>query len=243
MPHLAAQRCVLHPKAMLLLLINEPSQQLPLEKRRGRSCSCMYSTVCECALACVCNSTHRLNGKRERDGERIREGSRGVRWPFNLESLMWMTHIWLPKTMDSATHAIWKSDPSLFFFVYLPPPPPASPQNLFPQPSIQYHQHATTFFPPSPLSHITSSFLLPRLPLLVWAAAQPFGKSPCFVAWERIAALPSTPLNSLNTLSLSLQTQIRFDNWHFTSIEVFLERGNLQGTVVPAAAPVCQCIR
>lgn len=30
----------------------------------------------------------RFNGKKEGDGERIRAGSGGVRWPFNLESLM-----------------------------------------------------------------------------------------------------------------------------------------------------------
>lgn len=44
MPHLAAHRSVLHPKATLLLqnIIIEPSQQVPLEKKkneiRGGSC-------------------------------------------------------------------------------------------------------------------------------------------------------------------------------------------------------------
>lgn len=61
--------------------------------------------------------------------ERIREGSGGVRWPFNLESLMCVMHIWLPKMMDSATHTLWESDPSFFYLLpslllvlYLSPP-------------------------------------------------------------------------------------------------------------------------
>lgn len=126
MPRLAAQRCVLHPKATLLLqnIINEPSQQVPLKKgkKRKKLGSVYVCTVCECACVCVhaCKSTQTLNGKKEGDGERIREGSRGVRWPFNLESLMGMTHIWLPKT-DSAPHAIWQSDPSFFFFLLSSP--------------------------------------------------------------------------------------------------------------------------
>lgn len=44
----------------------------------------MYASKC----ASMCVKAQRLNGKREGDGERIREGSGGVRWPFNLESLM-----------------------------------------------------------------------------------------------------------------------------------------------------------
>lgn len=68
MPHLAAHRSVLHPKATLLLqnIIIEPSQQVPLEKKKKFEeevveCGlyvCMYvSTVCVCVYEpmCVCD--------------------------------------------------------------------------------------------------------------------------------------------------------------------------------------------
>lgn len=153
MPHLAAHRSVLHPKATLLLqnIIIEPSQQVPLEKKkkiRGGSCwvwtVCMYVCIYSVCVRVWANVCVWLNGKREIDGERIREGSGGVRWPFNLESLMWMTHIWLTKMMDSATHVIWESDPA-FFFLYLLRPSSSPILYL----SLPSHQHATPF-PPSP---------------------------------------------------------------------------------------------
>ena len=75
MPRLAAQRCVLHPKATLLLqnIINEPSQQVPLEKEEAEEevsgCVSVYiRTVCECA--CVWKSTHRDLMVREKEMER-----------------------------------------------------------------------------------------------------------------------------------------------------------------------------
>lgn len=90
MPRLAVQRCVLRPRATLLLqnIINEPSQQLPLEKKEAEEEVVYIQCVCVLKCASVCKSKKRLNGKREGDGDRIREGSGGVRWPFNLESLM-----------------------------------------------------------------------------------------------------------------------------------------------------------
>lgn len=48
----------------------------------------MFKSECACVYLRACKSTQRLNGEREGDGERIRVGSVGVRWPFNLESLM-----------------------------------------------------------------------------------------------------------------------------------------------------------
>lgn len=80
MPRLAARGSALHPKATALWqnMLNEPSQQ---EKRGAGLCVCMH--VCVCVGVCVI-----LNAEKEVDGERIREGSGGVRWPFNLESLM-----------------------------------------------------------------------------------------------------------------------------------------------------------
>lgn len=64
-----------------------PLSKFPRKKKKKRKkLVSLYMRVCVCV--CVCKSTQRLNGKREGDGERIREGSGGVRWPFNLESLM-----------------------------------------------------------------------------------------------------------------------------------------------------------
>lgn len=46
-------------------------------------CVCM-----SCVCVCVWIGARILNVEKEVDGERIREGSGGVRWPFNVESLM-----------------------------------------------------------------------------------------------------------------------------------------------------------
>lgn len=95
MPRLAAQRCVLHPKATLLLqnIINEPSQQVPFKKKEEveeeEVRECIY-VQCENvhACICVCKCAEVVLMVRERGGgERIRAGSGVVRW-FNLESLM-----------------------------------------------------------------------------------------------------------------------------------------------------------
>lgn len=77
---------------MLQNIINEPSQHVPLEKNgSGYVSVCKYSPsvhMCASVCLCACAGKRGLNGKRKVDGERIREGSEGVRWPFNLESLM-----------------------------------------------------------------------------------------------------------------------------------------------------------
>lgn len=117
MPRLAARGSLLHPKATTLWqnMLNEPSQQ---EKKRGK-------------FMCVWREESRR--------ERIREGSGGVRWPFNLESLMCVMHIWLPKMMDSATHTLWESDPSFFYLL---------PSLLLVLTSISQHLISTQ--PPAP---------------------------------------------------------------------------------------------
>lgn len=131
----------------------------PLSKfpwKKMEAVVCMYVSavqVCICApvCVCVCAGKQGLNGKRKVDGERIREGSEGVRWPFNLESLMWMTHIWLPKMMDSATHAIWESDPSFF---YLLPPSVSLTSSI-----------SSACYKLPPLTHASGPFLLPGSPI------------------------------------------------------------------------------
>lgn len=89
--------------------------------------------------------------------------------------------------------------------------------------SAFYIINTQLLFFPSPLAHITSSFLLPVLLLLVRvyrAAAQPLGQTLSSVSWERTTALIST-LDTHNTFSSLLHTQTRFAKWHFTSIEIF----------------------
>lgn len=114
---------------------------------------------------------------------------------------MWMTHIWLPKMMDSATHAIWESDPSFVFFFL------SFPSSYIPNPLPQLSRIISVqlLHPPSPVAPITSFFLLLWLLLFVWghgAAAQPQTLSS--VVWETIEAMLSTPDTLIFTLNIYL---------------------------------------
>lgn len=68
-----------------------------------------------------------------------------------------MTHVWHAEMTDPATHAIWESDPSFFFFFcFLLSSPSLCIPSLLPHPPS-----SSTHLPLLPLAHATSSFLLP----------------------------------------------------------------------------------
>lgn len=122
MRRLAAQRCVLHPKATLPLQNNrnEPPQQLSLGKKSRQKK--LENSMCVCWSLPPCVFKRSLTVSESGDGHRNREG---VKWADNLESLMWMTHIWLLETMGFCHKGcLWKwavcFSPSIFVQSFLP---------------------------------------------------------------------------------------------------------------------------
>lgn len=212
MLRLAAQRCVLHPKATLLLqnIINEPSQQVPLEKKKKRRSwvSVYVCTVCERARAHprVCVKAQRDLMVREKEMERgLERGVEGWGGP-----LIWK--VWC-EWRTSGSPRWWillhmqygkVIHPSFSFLLSSPSFCIPSP---LPQPSISSTRNYFFFFSPSsPLAHITSSFLLPGLLLLVWvnwAATQTLGQT---LSSERKSQLP--PAHSIHPTHFRLHSNV-----------------------------------
>lgn len=157
--------------------------------------ACMHLSVPVRACQCVCNSRDLMVREREmeRGLEREVEGWGGpLIWKVWCEWRTFGSPIWwilLHMQYGKVIH------PSFSSFYLFPPPTSPIPYLSFPI----YYKRATTFFPSS-VAHITSSFLLLWLLLLVWghgAAAQPQTLSS--VTWEDCSCVKGTRYTHFHT--------------------------------------------